>query len=95
MPPRKNRSKRKKPAPPPTQTEEQIVVAKPSTKNDAPPQNPPSDDSKSEGQMSVIHVTYVTIIWSYERTVRIYTLLQTELSLKGLDTNTTTRTEHR
>ena len=49
-------------APPPTQTEEQTVVAQPFTENDALPQNPPSDDSKSEGQMSVIHVTYVTII---------------------------------
>jgi len=62
MPPRKNISKRKNAATPPTQTEEQAVVVKPSTENDAPPQNPPSDDSKSEGQMSVIHVTYVTII---------------------------------
>ena len=75
MPPRKNRSKRKNAAPQPTQTEEQTVVAKPSSENDAPPQNPPSDDSKSEGQMSVIHVTYVTIIWSYERTASIHTLL--------------------
>jgi len=45
-----------------TQTKEQTVVAQPFSENDAPLQNPPSDDSKSEGQMSVIHVTYVTII---------------------------------
>ena len=49
-------------APPPTQTEEQTVVAHPFTENDAPPHNPPSADSKSEGQMSVIHVIYVNII---------------------------------
>jgi len=75
MPPRKNRSKRKHAAPPPTQTEEQTVVAKLSTENVAPPRNPPSGDSMSEGQMSVIHVTYVTIILSYARMARIYTLL--------------------
>ena len=62
-------------APPPTQTEEQTVVAQPLTENDGPLQNPPSDDSKSEGQMSIFHVIYVTIIWSYERTARIHTLL--------------------
>ena len=49
-------------APPPTQTEGQTLVAQNFTENDAPPQNPPSDDPKSEGQMSVIHVTYATII---------------------------------
>ena len=52
MPPSKNRIKRKIAASPPTQTEEKTVVAKPSTENDAPPQNPPSEDFKSEGQMS-------------------------------------------
>jgi len=57
MPPRKNRSKRKNTDPPPAQTEEQTVVAKPFTENDAPPQK-----LLSEGQMSIIHVTYVTII---------------------------------
>jgi len=66
MPLRKNRGKRKKtPLLHPhrlTQTEEQTVVSQPFTENDAPTQNPPSEDSKSEGQMSVIHVTYVTII---------------------------------
>jgi len=60
MSPKKNRSKHKNTAPPPTQTEEQTVVAKPSTENHAPPQNPPSGDSKSEGQMSVVHVTCVS-----------------------------------
>jgi len=69
MLPRKNRSKRKNAAPLPTQT------AKPSTENDALPENLPSDDSKSEGQMSIIHVTCVTIISFYERRARIYTLL--------------------
>jgi len=62
MPLRKNRSKRKKHPNRLTQTEEQTGVAQPFTENDAPPQNPPSDDSKSESQMSVIQVTYVTII---------------------------------
>jgi len=63
MPLRKNRSKRKNVAPPPTQTDrEQTVVAQPFTENDAPPQNPPSDDSKSEGQMSVIHVIYYILL---------------------------------
>ena len=62
MPPRKNRSKLKNAAPPPIQTDEQTFVAKPSTENDAPSQNPLSDDFKSEGQMSVNHVTRVTII---------------------------------
>jgi len=75
MPPMKNRCKRKNAAPPFTQTEEQTVVTKPSTENGAPPQNPPPDDSKSENQISVIHVTCVSFIWSYERTVRIYTPL--------------------
>jgi len=52
MPPKKNRIKHKNAAPPTTQTEEQTVVAKPSTENDAPSQNPLSEDSKSDGQMS-------------------------------------------
>jgi len=66
MPLRKNRRKRKKtPLLHPhrlTQTEEQTVVAQPFTENDSPPQKPPPDDSRSEGPISVIHVTYVTII---------------------------------
>ena len=32
---------------------------------------------------NVIHVTYVTIIWSYERTARIYILLM-DLSANGI-----------
>ena len=40
---------------------EQTVLAKPSTENDAPPQNPPSDDAKSEGQMSKEDIRQSTI----------------------------------
>ena len=75
MPIRKNRSKRKKtPLLHPHRLKNRLLSPNPLMKR-CPIAKPPSDDSKSEGQMSVIHVTYVTIIWSDERTARIYTLL--------------------
>jgi len=58
MPPRKNRNQHKNAAPPPKQTEEQTVVA---DENDDPSQNSPSDDSLSDGQMSMEDIRQSTM----------------------------------
>jgi len=99
MPPRKNRSKRKNAAPPPTQTLEQTVVAKPSTENDAHSKTHHQTTLSLRGS-DVRYVCYICDYYMIRREDGPYLyppdliVLQTELSLKGLDTNATTRTEH-